>query len=150
MYEAWWPAPVVTEPVLSPIDPVRTATPHVNVASAVPRTFVRCGKGFRVTCVVDGDTLWLNGQKIRIADIDTPEISSPGCRAEAQRGERAANRLVELLNKGPVAIRSVGDRDVDRFGRALRIVLVNEQNVGDFLIAEGLARPWEGQRQSWC
>ncbi len=32
---------------------------------------------FRRTCVVDGDTIWLEGVKIRIADIDTPEISQP-------------------------------------------------------------------------
>lgn len=35
--------------------------------------FPICGGGLRVTCVVDGDTFWLNRQKIRIADIDTPD-----------------------------------------------------------------------------
>lgn len=31
--------------------------------------------GERLTCVVDGDTFWLEGRKIRVADIDTPEVS---------------------------------------------------------------------------
>ena len=39
-------------------------------------SFAVCGM-VRRTCVVDGDTIWLEGVKIRIADIDTPEISQP-------------------------------------------------------------------------
>ena len=35
--------------------------------------FSSCHVGGGYNCVVDGDTIWLNGQKIRIADIDTPE-----------------------------------------------------------------------------
>lgn len=35
--------------------------------------------------MVDGDTIWLEGLKIRIADIDTPEITSPKCNAEYER-----------------------------------------------------------------
>jgi hypothetical protein len=56
--------------------------------------FPICGGGQRVTCVVDGDTFWLEGQKIRVADIDTPEISSPRCDAEFQRcsGSRATGQ----------------------------------------------------------
>ena len=29
--------------------------------------------------MIDGDTIWLNGDKIRIADINTPETSEPAC-----------------------------------------------------------------------
>jgi micrococcal nuclease len=36
-----------------------------------------CGNGKRVTCVVDGDTFWWQGEKIRIKDLDAPEISEP-------------------------------------------------------------------------
>jgi len=36
-------------------------------------TFALCGPGPRVTCVVDGDTFWFEGEKVRIADINTPE-----------------------------------------------------------------------------
>jgi len=37
--------------------------------------FQKCALGTRQACVVDGYTIWLDGQKIRIADIDTPEVS---------------------------------------------------------------------------
>ena len=31
-----------------------------------------CHTGGGYNCVVDGDTIWLKGQKIRVADIDAP------------------------------------------------------------------------------
>lgn len=46
-----------------------------------------CGERQRVSCVVDGDTLWLHGEKIRIADIDTPEVSEARCDSEYQLGQ---------------------------------------------------------------
>src|SRR3546814_7054959 len=46
------------------------------VAETSSPRFELCGMTRR-TCVVDGDTFWLEGEKIRIADIDTPEISEP-------------------------------------------------------------------------
>ncbi len=42
--------------------------------------FSLCDGPVRVNCVVDGDTFWFRGDKIRIADIDAPEIVSPRCR----------------------------------------------------------------------
>lgn len=33
-----------------------------------------CAPGPRDNCVVDGDTFWRAGEKIRLADIATPEI----------------------------------------------------------------------------
>jgi endonuclease YncB( thermonuclease family) len=59
--------------------------------------FAICGT-VRRTCVVDGDTFWLDGTKIRIADIDTPEIGRPRCDLEYELGMRATRRLVDLLN----------------------------------------------------
>lgn len=81
-----------------------------STASAQARathSFAVCGT-IRQTCVVDGDTIWLEGVKIRIADIDTPEISSPQCDAEYERGIRARDRLVALLNGGEFELRPIG------------------------------------------
>lgn len=100
-------------------------------------------------CVVDGDTIWLRGVKIRIADIDAPETHDPRCSNEKQLGDRATLRLRQLLNSGIVTLETV-DRDRDRYGRELRIVDVNGRSVGDALVAEGLARKWDGARHPWC
>jgi len=123
-----------------------------QAAAAAPtqtRAFGTCGGGARTNCVVDGDTFWMDGEKIRIADIDTPETHPSRCAAEADLGSRATIRLRMLLNDGPFALESI-DRDMDRYGRKLRIVTRGGGSIGDILIAEGLARPYAGGRRPWC
>lgn len=102
-----------------------------------------------MTCVVDGDTIWLEGEKIRIADVNTPEISSPDCPAERALGEQATSRLTSLLNEGGFSLETI-DRDEDTYGRKLRIVTRAGESLGGTLVAEGLAEEWTGSRRSWC
>lgn len=52
------------------------------------------------SCVVDGDTFQVHGQRIRIENIDAPEIHDARCKAEAILGWRATERLSELLGAG--------------------------------------------------
>ncbi|WP_338719931.1 thermonuclease family protein [Devosia sp. XK-2] len=122
-------------------------------ASVAPEVYSRhfaiCSSAKRDTCIVDGDTFWLDGTKIRIADINTPEISSPQCAREAQLGRQATSRLAQLLNAGPFSL-APADRDEDRYGRKLRIVERDGRSVGAQLVAEGLAHEWQGARRGWC
>lgn len=118
-------------------------------AEAQSITFSVCGV-VRRTCVVDGDTIWLDGVKIRIADIDTPEISQPQCSREYDLGIRARDRLVVLLNQGAFSAVTVGNRDEDGFGRKLRVLVRHGRSLGDQLVAEGLARTWTGTKETWC
>ena len=121
-----------------------------SIAQARPSySFVVCG-AIRQTCVVDGDTIWLEGVKIRIADIDTPEIGTPRCDSEYALGIRARDRLRELLNEGDFAVQPIGSRDEDQHGRKLRVITRGGQSLGDRLVAEGLARTWSGRREPWC
>jgi endonuclease YncB( thermonuclease family) len=99
--------------------------------------------------VIDGDTIRYGGIKIRLADIDAPEVFSPRCPSEATRGKRATRRLLALMNVGPFQL-VAGDRDEDRYGRKLRTIERGGRSLGDTLVAEGLARPWYGARRSWC
>lgn len=112
------------------------------------RVFAKCGAR-RITCVVDGDTFWMDGEKIRIADIDTPEISGPLCPEERALGLAATDRLIGLLNDGPFELEP-SDRDRDRFGRKLRVVVRNGRSLGEELIEEGLAHRWNGHKEPWC
>jgi len=111
--------------------------------------FGLCKRGGAPNCVVDGDTRWYRGSKIRIADIDTPETHQPQCAAEAARGAAATRRLHQLVNAGPFTLQSI-NRDEDRYGRKLRILTRGGQSLGAVLVAEGLARFYEGGRRSWC
>lgn len=123
--------------------------PATASSEYITATFDRCGQ-YRETCVVEGDTFWLDAQKIRIADIDTPEVSEPKCAAEKALGQRATLRLIELLNAGPFQLEKIPGREDDHYGRALRVVVRNGQSIGDKLVNEGLARTWSGRREGWC
>lgn len=127
--------------------PLHAAAPAVSDRESA--SFVRCSGPVRRTCVVDGDTFWYRGTKIRIADINTPETGEPACPAEARRGAAATRRMTQLLNAGPFSLESIG-RDTDRYGRALRVVTRGGDSLGATLVAEGLAEQWQGRRGSWC
>jgi len=125
-------------------------TNQVQAAAPGERVSFRyCFIGGGFNCVVDGDTIWLKGQKIRIADIDAPETHDYRCASEKELGDRATRRLHDLLESGTIALQSI-DRDEDRYGRKLRIVLVNGESVGDTLVSEGLARYYGNGRRPWC
>lgn len=97
--------------------------------------------------VHDGDTFTLcGGEKIRIADIDAPELpGSPKCSrrktgwCDYTLGYRSRDALKQFLASGPVIIQR---RGTDRYGRTLAVVTVNDQSAGTYLVRLGLARPW--------
>ena len=128
---------------------VLAAAPVLAAPDSEAARFGRCAGPGRVTCVVDGDTIWYRGDKIRLSDINAPEVSQPGCAAEAVLGERATRRLTELLNAGSFSVRREG-RDADRYGRKLRVISRHGASLGATLEAEGLAEHWRGRRGEWC
>ena len=68
------------------------------VSAMYSLSFGLCHSGVEQNCVVDGDTFWMNGNKIRIADIDTPETHPARCPDEEDLGDAATLRLQSLLN----------------------------------------------------
>lgn len=103
------------------------------------------------TCLVDGDTLWLAGENIRLRNFDTPEPQSAICggAAEVELAHRASARMLKLLNGS--------DWTIERFGldstsskRRLATIRIGGQDVGDILINEGLARRWPDGDEFWC
>ncbi|MGZ8999137.1 MAG: thermonuclease family protein [Allosphingosinicella sp.] len=99
--------------------------------------------------VVDGDTFDVAGIRVRIADVDTPEVAGR-CAFETRLAARATDRIRQLLQSGPFELHPIAGRDEDRYGRKLRIVTRNGRSLGDQLVAEGLARTWSGRREPWC
>ena len=87
-----------------------------------------------VTKVVDGDTLDINGTRIRLALVDTPERGQPGF------GE--AKKFVESLCLGKTAELDVdsGQRRGDRYGREIGVVYCEGQNVNEKLMTGKFAR----------
>lgn len=99
--------------------------------------------------VFDGDTFNLNGERIRISNIDTPELFSPKCPAEKRLARIARTRLMGLLADGQ-NVSLEREPKPDRYGRTLAKVSVNGKDIGQTLISEGLAAEWAGHRFNWC
>jgi micrococcal nuclease len=101
---------------------------------------------------IDGDTIERRstGERIRLANIDTPETADRAqCGAERQRGELAKQRVREILGAtGAVRVESIGRSDA--YGRTIAYVTVDRRDLGADLIDENLARPWRGRREPWC
>lgn len=103
-----------------------------------------------VSRVVDGDTLVLTtGRRVRLVQIDAPELSSRECYAAAAR-----NALASLLPAGtPVLLEHDARLDrVDRYGRLLAYVRAGQTNVNLALVSRGAASVWfyEGVRGKYA
>ena len=101
-----------------------------------------------VVSVHDGDTIRCGRERVRIANIDAPELpDSPKCHdrrvsyawCDYRAGEASRAALARLLSRVRVMIERLG---TDRYGRTLATVSVNGVDAGDYLISQGLARPW--------
>lgn len=79
--------------------------------------------------VIDGDTIRIGAERIRLRGIDAPELSEPN-------GWAATQRLRDLLSTGSIQLIPYG-RDV--YDRVVADVFVNGENVADMLKREGWA-----------
>ncbi|MEP4703429.1 MAG: thermonuclease family protein [Hyphomicrobiales bacterium] len=124
--------------------------PAYGPSYAVVDTISYCVQGQkRITCVVDGDTLWLHGTKIRLKGFDTPEPQVKLCGGNRERAlaDKASGRLIELLNTNDWTIDYFGK---GRNGRRLATISIKGRDVGDILIEEKLARSWPDGHEFWC
>jgi endonuclease YncB( thermonuclease family) len=88
--------------------------------------------------VVDGDTITIGGNKIRLNGIDTPEKNQT-CR-KAGVTWRCGYEATETLRKWTYTkeVRCIGDTK-DRYGRLIANCFVDGYNVNARLVYEGLA-----------
>jgi len=91
----------------------------------------------------DGDTFKAT---FRIANVDTPEIKGK-CPSETELAKKAQAFTKDFLAQNNLVITQTG---VDRYGRILVTVQHNGVDLGEVLVAAGLAREWTGKRESWC
>jgi len=110
--------------------------------------------------VKDGDTLkvrvhqWLDTwltTSVRVYGIDTPEKSWRGkCDEEKALGELATAFTKEWVKGQQLHITNISN---DKFGGRVDALVVrsNGEQLGEALIANGLARPYFGKKKSsWC
>ena len=98
--------------------------------------------------VYDGDTIKIGGQRMRLLDIDTPEISKPQCSYEEKVGYEARDRLRELIGQAGT-IEIIDSGTTDKYGRNLIYVEVDGRDAGKILVSEGLALRYRGGSAAW-
>lgn len=93
-----------------------------------------------ISKVVDGDTITMSsGEKVRLIQIDTPELASKAC-----YGVQAKLELTKLLSQpGEVTLKADPMLDkVDKYGRSLRYVFLGNTNLNLRLVEIGAAAPY--------
>jgi micrococcal nuclease len=115
-------------------------------AAARAAQYGQCYNAPGSNCVLDGDTIYVDGQKVEIAGMSAPKIQGAQCDEERSRGIDSAVRLADLLNSGRVTLgESVREPD----GQVRRKVEVNGNEVGVAMIDAGAARDY-GSSGGWC
>ena len=126
--------------------PARSPSPSGLAASQMPTC--------QIARVIDGDTVAMSCAgsgpfRARLVGYDTPEAFEPACAAEAQAARAAKTRLSTLVASAQTVDAQVSG--TDRYGRRLVRLAIDGRDVGDVLIAEGLAVPYGGGRRiDWC
>jgi endonuclease YncB( thermonuclease family) len=93
-----------------------------------------------VASIYDGDTLSLrDGRRVRLLQIDTPELGSGECYSRAAR--TALTGLAPIGRPVVLELDPALDR-TDRYGRSLRYVKRNGVNVNVELVRRGAAAPY--------
>ena len=90
-----------------------------------------------IASVVDGDTIEIHGERIRLSGFDSPE-----------RGSKCGS--VNVYQKAAFALSDfVGQRSVicdisskDQYGRSIGDCEVGGQSLAEFMVSEGWARDW--------
>ncbi len=91
-----------------------------------------------VASVIDGDTIEVHGQRIKLHGIDAPE-SRQLCRLDGkpwQCGKDAANALAEKIARRPVACEDLGR---DRYKRIIGRCTVAGEDLEKWMVANGWA-----------
>ena len=88
--------------------------------------------------IVDGDTIYLDGEKIRFTGIDTPELkqtcSKDGVKTSC--GEIAKQILIKKIGNNSIECIREGK---DRYKRTLAECFVNNKSISSYLVRSGYA-----------
>jgi micrococcal nuclease len=122
------PEPVQPEPVQpEPVQPEPVKTESINCSGDA-----KCITG-KVTAIIDGDTVFVNGQSIRFALISAPELDNSG-------GIEARNYIKKIC---PVGSNVIVDEDdgqtTGSYGRTIAEIYCNGVSLNESILAVKLA-----------
>ncbi len=102
----------------------------------------------------DGDTCYITmndmKKKIRLLELDTPEISKPKCNAELKLGIKARDYLNDLIaNASTIEFKT--EYLEDYFGRVLSYLIIDGEDASSKIIENQLGVVYNrNQKYDWC
>ena len=94
----------------------------------------------------------MNGmkKKIRLLELDTPEISKPKCNAELELGIKARDYLNDLIaNASTIEFKT--EYLEDYFGRVLSYLIIDGEDASSKIIENQLGVVYNrNQKYDWC
>ena len=102
----------------------------------------------------DGDTCYVNidgvNTKIRLLELDTPEISKPKCEAELELGLIARDYLNNLITNAST-IEFKTNYTEDYFGRILAHLIIDGEDVSAKIVSNNLGVVYDrNKKPDWC
>ena len=142
---------------------MKTTAAIVILLTSAPAQASECyAWPIRPELAYDGDSIYitmpgmppeLERMEVRVNHIDTPEMHGH-CAAEREAAARAAGRVKDLLRQARDAGQPVlfCGPHWDKYGGRIRAdVIIAGRDLAGLMLAEGLARPYDGgPRRGWC
>ena len=102
----------------------------------------------------DGDTCYVTvdgkNNKIRLLELDTPEISKPKCDEELELGLKARDYINNLIENAS-SIEFKTEYKEDYFGRILSYLIIDGEDASSLLVKNNLGKVYEkGVKIDWC
>ena len=102
----------------------------------------------------DGDTCYVTvdgaNTKIRLLELDTPEISKPKCEQELEWGLRARDFINNRIeNAQTIEFKTI--YELDWFGRTLSYLIIDGEDISAELVRNNLGVVYKkGFKVDWC
>ena len=102
----------------------------------------------------DGDTCYVNidgvNTKIRLLELDTPEISKPKCDEELELGLKARDYINNLIENAS-SIEFKTEYKEDYFGRILSYLIIDGEDVSAKIVSNNLGVVYKrNNKKDWC
>ena len=126
----------------------QTAVVATVLIALAPPTALAAQEIVGAATIIDGDTLEIRGQRIRLHGVDAPE-SSQTCDRHGKPyrcGQQAALALADLIGRQTVRCEP---RDQDRYGRIVGVCRVGDTDVNAWLVRNGHAVAYRQYSQDY-